>query len=180
MRRWARIARLLLAAVAGALAACGAPPPAPAPAPAPPPAPIVETPPEVMTPAPPAPRAVGPVAKLAPVDPALEAWKRSAAERIHAANKAQLFEGKPHHLLRAVIVLEVTVDAGGRVVGSRILRSPKSKPLDDMALASLRKAAPLPPPPKALLRRGNLVYSETWLVQNDGRFQLRTLALPQD
>ena len=179
MQRWARAARLLTAAVGGVLAACGAPPPVPAPAP--PPAPVVDTPPEIIEPAPaPPPRAVGPVAKLAPADPALEAWKRSAAERIHAANKAQLFEGKPHHLLRAVIVLEVTVDSDGRVVRSRVLRSPKSKPLDDMALASLRKAAPLPPPPKGLLRRGNLVYSETWLVQNDGRFQLRTLALPQD
>ena len=35
-------------------------------------------------------------------------------------------------------------------------------------------------PSRALLMRGNLVFSETWLVQNDGRFQVRTLALPQE
>lgn len=174
-----RLLRLMLAAVGGILAACGAPSPAPTPAPAPPPAPIVVTPPEIVTPAP-APKPVGPMARLAPLDPTLEAWKRSAAERIHATNKGQLFDGKPHHLLRAVIVVEVTVDPDGKVVRSRVLRSPNIKTLDDMALASLRKAAPLPPPPKSLMRRGNLVYSETWLVQNDGKFQVRTLALPQD
>lgn len=180
MPRRARTARqLMMAALGSLLAACGAPPPVPAPEPAP--SPITVAPPGTTAPAPsPAPRAVGPVAKLAPLDPTLEAWKRSAAERIHTVNRTLLFEGKPHHLLRAVIVMEVTVDGNGRVVASRILRSPRNKPLDDMALASLRKAAPLPPPPKGLLRRGNLVYSETWLVQNDGRFQLRTLALPQD
>lgn len=171
-----RFARLLLAAVGGALAACGAP----APAPTPTPAPVVTPPPQIVTPTPAPPAPVGPVARLAPLDPALESWKRSAAERIHATNKAQLFQGRPHHLLRAVIVVEVTVDGDGKIVRSRVLRSPEIKALNDMALGSLQKAAPLPPPPKSLLRRGNLVYSETWLVQNDGKFQVRTLALPQD
>jgi protein TonB len=124
-------------------------------------------------------RQVGPV-KLAPRDPALEAWKRAAAERIHAANQKYLFEGRPHHLLQAVIVVEATVDRGGNVVKSRVTRSPKIKTLDDMALASLKAASPLPAPPATLLVRGNLVFSETFLVNNDSRFQVRTLALPQD
>jgi protein TonB len=118
--------------------------------------------------------------RLAPRDPALEAWKRAAALRIHQANQKQLFEGRPHHLLQAVIVVEATVDRGGNVVGSRVTRSPKIKSLDQMALASLKAASPLPAPPSTLLVRGNLVFSETWLVQNDGRFQVRTLALPQE
>jgi protein TonB len=124
-------------------------------------------------------RPAGPV-KLAPRDPALEAWKRAAAERIHAANQKKLFEGRPHHLLQAVIVVEATVDRSGNVVRSRVMRSPKIKTLDDMALASLKAASPLPAPPPSLLVRGNLVYSETFLVNNESRFQVRTLALPQD
>ena len=111
-------------------------------------------------------RPTGP-AKLAPRDPALEAWKRAAAERIHAANQKKLFEGRPHHLLQAVIVVEATVDRSGNVVRSRVMRSPKIKTLDDMALASLKAASPLPAPPPSLLVRGNLVYSETFLVNND-------------
>lgn len=174
----------LLAAVALAclLAACGAPAPAPAgpaaPAAAPVPAPASASPAPAEPASPASPRA--PVARLAPRDPALESWKRDAALRIHQANSKQLFEGRPHHLLKAVIVVEVTVDASGRVVGSRVLRSPKIKSLDDLALTSLKAASPLPAPPKSLLARGRLVYSETWLVQNDGRFQVRTLALPQE
>ena len=118
--------------------------------------------------------------RLAPRNPALEAWKRSAAERIHQANQRALFEGRPHHLLQAVIVVEATVDKAGNVVTSRITRSPKIKKLDDMALASLKAASPLPPPPPTLLARGNLTFSETWLVQNDGTYRVRTLTLPQE
>lgn len=174
----------LLAAVtfASLLAACSAPAPAPsgpaAPAATPTPAPASAAPAPAEPAAPASPRA--PSARLAPRDPALESWKRDAALRIHQANRKQLFEGRPHHLLKAVIVVEVTVDASGQVVGSRVLRSPKIKSLDDMALTSLKAASPLPAPPKALLARGRLVYSETWLVQNDGRFQVRTLAQPQE
>jgi protein TonB len=118
--------------------------------------------------------------RLAPRDPALESWKRGAAEKIHAANRAQLFEGRPHHLLQAVIVVEATVDRSGQVVSSRVTRSPGIKSLDQKALASLKSASPLPAPPAALLKGGNLVFSETWLVQNDGSFRVRTLTLPQE
>ncbi len=165
----------LLAAIAGLLlTACSSPPPAPSGAP---PAPTGSAP--AAEPS----RAPGGWASpvgLAPRNPALESWKRSAAQRIHQANQKKLFEGRPHHLLQAVIVVEATVDRNGNVVRSRVTRSPKIKKLDDMALASLKAASPLPAPPQSLLLRGNLVFSETWLVQNDGTFQVRTLALPQE
>jgi TonB family protein len=165
---------LALVALASLFGACSAPAP---------PAAVSPSTPTATAPAVPdssAPgRPVGPV-KLAPRDPALEAWKRAAAERIHAANQKYLFEGRPHHLLQAVIVVEATVDRGGNVVKSRVTRSPKIRTLDDMALASLKAASPLPAPPASLLVHGNLVFSETFLVNNDSRFQVRTLALPQD
>ncbi len=164
------VALIALAALFGACSAPSPPPPVVSPS-APAPAPVV---PDVATA-----RPTGP-AKLAPRDPALEAWKRAAAERIHAANQKKLFEGRPHHLLQAVIVVEATVDRSGNVVRSRVMRSPKIKTLDDMALASLMAASPLPAPPPSLLVRGNLVFSETFLVNNESRFQVRTLALPQD
>jgi protein TonB len=177
MPRPANVAAWGLLAAAGLLGACGAPAPAPEPAAA---APA----PAAPTPAPPAPTAAPPPRpdplRLAPRNPALEAWKRGAAEKIHAANRSKLFEGQPHHLLQAVIVVEATVDRSGNVIEARIMRSPKIKRLDDMALASLRSASPLPAPPASLLVRGTLAFSETWLVQNDGMFRVRTLALPQE
>ena len=164
------------------LAACGAPAPAPVSAPptasGAPPAPIVRTPIETVDARPST--APAPSARLAALDPALEDWKRSAAEKVHAVNRSHLFEGRPEHLLRAVIVVEVTVDREGRVTRSRVLRSPGIASLDSMALGSLKAASPLPAPPSKLVAKGPLVFSETWLVRKDGRFQLRSLALPQE
>ena len=118
--------------------------------------------------------------RLAARDPALDDWKRVAAERVYAVNRAHLFEGRPEHLLRAVIVVEATVDREGKVTRSKILRSPGIASLDTLALGSLKAASPLPAPPAKLVARGPLVFSETWLFRKDGRFQLRTLALPQE
>lgn len=165
----------LIASLAVLASGCGTPPP---PGTESAPAPVSDSRPT----APPAPAAksgsAGP--RLAPRDPALETWKVAAAQKIHAVNQKQVFEGRPHHLLKSVIVVEATVDRSGNVVGSRVTRSNGYKDLDRMALNSLKGASPLPSPPTSLVPRGTLVYSETWLVQNDGRFQVRTLALPQD
>ena len=162
------------------LAACGAP--APAPAPTPPvatrPAPIVSPPVETTDVRPAAPATSK--LRLAALDPSLEDWKRTAAEKVYAVNRTQLFDGRPEHLLRAVIVVEVTVDREGRVTRSKILRSPGIASLDSAALGSLKAASPLPAPPSKLVARGPLVFSETWLFRKDGRFQLRSLALAQE
>ena len=162
-----------------ALAACGSPAPAPPNVSGPSPAPIVTPPIQTVDAAPsasPSPSRL----RLAARDPALDDWKRVAAERVYAVNRAHLFEGRPEHLLRAVIVVEATVDREGKVTRSKILRSPGIASLDTLALGSLKAASPLPAPPAKLVARGPLVFSETWLFRKDGRFQLRTLALPQE
>ena len=164
------------AAVAAAImAGCGSPPTSRTTEPAPivTPAPVVIAP-SVGT----APAAAGP--RLAARDPALEQWKRQAAERIHAVNSKQLFEGRPHHLLQGVIVADVTVDRSGQVTRSRIVRSPGIAKLDNMVQASLKTASPLPAPPPALVKAGAMTYSETWLFTNDSRWRLRTLTVPQE
>lgn len=177
--RLGRCARLGLVGI-GVSAICACSSPAPAPPSATPPAAAPAAAP--AAPAAPSSAAVHPAppVRLAPRDPALETWKRAAAERIHAANTKELFAGRPHHLLQAVIVVEATVDRTGKVTQSRIVRSPGIKALDQVALSSLKAASPLPAPPTALVARGTLVYSETWLFQNDGRFQVRTLAMAQE
>ena len=161
-----------------ALAACGSPAPAPPNVSGPSPAPIVTPPIQTVDAAPSASSSSSPL-RLAARDPALDDWKRVAAERVYAVNRTHLFEGRPEHLLRAVIVVEVTVDREGKVTRSKILRSPGIASLDTLALDSLKAASPLPAPPAKLVARGPLVFSETWLFRKDGRFQIRTLALPQ-
>jgi protein TonB len=158
--------RRLAALAALALAACGAPttPPPPAEPPAPAPA----------APAPPPQAAAKPEPTLSPLD----RYKRTVAERILKANAAHTFEGVPPHLLRAVIVLQLTIDAQGKLVGVKTLRTPDQK-LAAFAAKSARDANPLPPPPRELLRRGQLEFAETWLFRDDGKFQVRSLAAPQ-
>lgn len=164
-----------------ALAGCGAPATAPPASSGPTPAPIVTPPIQTVDVAPAAPASPSSSKlRLAPRDPALDDWKRVAAERVYAVNRSQLFDGRPEHLLRAVIVVEATVDRDGKVTRSKILRSPGIASLNDVALTSLKAASPLPAPPAKLVARGPLVFSETWLFRKDGRFQLRTLALPQE
>jgi len=160
-----------------AAAGCGSAPPSPTAAPA------ASAPAPVAAPSAP-PAAFGPAAasgpRLAARDPALEQWKRQAAERIHSANAPQLFEGRPHHLLQGVIVVDVTVDRSGKVTRSKIVRSPGITRLNDVVLASLKTASPLPAPPPALVKTGAITYSETWLFTNDSKWRLRTLTLPQE
>ena len=166
----------IISAVIVAAAGCGSAPPSPTATSAPP----------VSAPAPAAPSAApvaaGPSAgpRLASRDPALEQWKRQAAERIHSANAPQLFEGRPHHLLQGVIVVDVTVDRSGKVTRSKIVRSPGISRLNDVVMASLKTASPLPAPPPALVKTGAITYSETWLFTNDSKWRLRTLTLPQE
>ena len=167
--------------VALVLAGCGSPATAPPASSGSTPAPIVTPPIQTVDVAPAAPASPSSSKlRLAARDPALDDWKRVAAEKVHAVNRAQLFDGRPEHLLRAVIVVEATVDREGKVTRSKILRSPGIASLDDVALTSLKAASPLPAPPAKLVARGPLVFSETWLFRKDGRFQLRTLALPQE
>ncbi|WP_324899560.1 TonB family protein [Noviherbaspirillum sp.] len=108
-----------------------------------------------------------------------DAYKRDLALRIAEANASKVYPGRPHALLRSVVVVRYAVDAQGNLVRHEIMRSNRDSETEATALASLRNAAPFPRPASHLLRRGQFELSETWLFNNDGRFQLRTVAQPQ-
>jgi protein TonB len=109
----------------------------------------------------------------------LSGYKRDVALHITNQNNGKSYSGRPQALLRSVIVVKYIVDADGRVVRSEILRSNRDRATEATALESLRSASPLPRPATHLLRRGQVESVETWLFNNDGRFQLRTIAQPQ-
>ena len=153
-----------LGVAAAFLAACGAPtPPAPQ---VPPAAPQATPSPPVTTPQ------TG--SALTPLD----RYKRDVAREILKANAPKTFDGVPPHFLRAVVVLQVTVDGKGAVTDIRTVRT-RDAGLAAVAAKSVRAAAPLPAPPPELLRRGRLELAETWLFRDDGRFQMRSLAEAQ-
>ena len=109
----------------------------------------------------------------------VEGYKRDLAQRILQVNSTKVYTTRPQALLRSVIVVRYSVDAQGQLLRSEIMRSNRDGENEATALAALRKAAPFPKPASHLLRHGKVEVSETWLFNNDGRFQLRTIAQPQ-
>jgi len=116
-----------------------------------------------------------------PAEPQSEAhWRRALAQHIQATNRERVFEGSPPHPLRAIVVLELTIGADGRLQRATVLRAPDhARELGAEAIRTAQAASPLPPPPRALLARGAARLTETWLFRSDNRFQLRTLAETQ-
>lgn len=136
--------------------------------------------PPVPAPAAPPPVAPRPVASrpVAPVLPAVSgatnprAYRRDAAQHIYGKNSDRIFQGQLPPLLYAIGVLEVDVDGRGRVTGTHWLRPPKHAPEVIAEIErTVRQAAPFPTP----VRMGRVTYTDTWLWDKSGRFQLDTL-----
>nr|WP_034378641.1 TonB C-terminal domain-containing protein [Herbaspirillum sp. CF444] len=109
----------------------------------------------------------------------LDDYKADLARRISQVNSTRVHIDRPQALLRSVIVIRYVVDKDGNLVRSEVVRTNKDKVTEATALTTLRNTAPFPKPPVALLSNGRIELSETWLFNNDGRFQLRTIAQPQ-
>lgn len=131
--------------------------------------------PEVPAPAAPAP---APSAAMSTAS-SLDAYKAEVAQRIYAASP-DIASGRPQDLLRAVIVLGVVLNSSGQPLRVTILRSPGDAEAEQRAIQSVQRAAPYPRPSNAVLRGASSIeFAETWLFNDDGRFQLRSLAQTQ-
>lgn len=106
-------------------------------------------------------------------------YKVYLAKRISEVNSLKVYPGRPQALLRSVIVLKYFVDRDGNLIKTEVTRSNHDSATEATALHSLKSTAPFPKPSPALLRNGRVEISETWLFNNDGRFQLRSIAQPQ-
>ncbi|MNR82343.1 hypothetical protein D3C72_131000 [compost metagenome] len=106
-------------------------------------------------------------------------YQLALAHRITQVNSTKVYIGRPQALLRSVVVVKYVVDANGSLVRSELMRSNRDRATEATALASVRNTAPFPKPAPSLLRHGRVEVIETWLFNNDGRFQLRTIAEPQ-
>ncbi len=164
---------LTITAAALALVACSARrPPAPPPAPAPLPAPAPgTTPPPAPTPRPPT---VTPPFPSSNVSNALTplAYRRDAATHLYAANADRIYKGMLQPNLQAVGVLDVDIDRQGQITAINWRRAPSHAP-EVMAeiVRTVRAAAPFPAP----ARMGRVTYTEVWLWDKSGKFQLDTL-----
>jgi protein TonB len=110
----------------------------------------------------------------------LDQYREAVAKRITERNPSYVLRGTPQAMLRSLVVVSFTVDRNGHVVESEVYRTNGDDEAESTALATLRRASPLPLPPGKLLNgRGQLELFEDWLFNDDGKFQLRELASPQ-
>jgi protein TonB len=150
-------------AVLALAAGCSSPPPAP---PAPPPKPVVRA------PAPPPPAATPQPGRNVSHATNEKAYRQDGARAIYAAYPDSIYKGKLPPLLHAIAVVETEIDANGNVRDVRMIRAPSHAPDVTARVRDLiRKASPLPAP----ARLGTVRYTETWLVDKSGKFQLDTL-----
>lgn len=165
--RPATLAGLLATLTAVLLAACSTPMP-PVAAPKPPPAPRPAAP-VTATPAP----AVAPLphgTKLSTASSARD-YRKDGAEHIYAQNGHRIYKGKMPPLLQGVGVMQMDIDSRGQIVSMNWLRPPSHAGARAEIERTARAAAPYPVPQ----RLGRVTYTDTWLWDKSGRFQLDTL-----
>lgn len=110
----------------------------------------------------------------------LDQYKVRVAQHIFERNPSLVLKGTPQAMLRSFVVVAYTVDRNGRVIRSSVYRTNGDDEAEATALASLRRASPLPAPPARLLDgNGQLELFEGWLFNDNGKFQLRSEHSPQ-
>ena len=109
----------------------------------------------------------------APAPAGLDDYKTQVAHHVADHNPERTYTGILPPMLPAIVVLEITVDRDGQLADVAVQRS-RDPDASAIALASVRRSAPLPPPPT-----GRLTFSETFLFADSERYQLRSLAGPQ-
>jgi protein TonB len=99
-------------------------------------------------------------------------YRRDAARHIYEANRSRIYGGQLPPILYAVGTLQVNLDAGGKVVSMHWLRAPQHAP---EVIAEIERAVLQAAPFPAATRLGAVTWTDTWLWDKSGRFQLDTL-----
>jgi protein TonB len=101
-----------------------------------------------------------------------KAYKMDAARHVYRAYPDKIYKGKLPPLVHAIVVLEVAVDAQGNVQDINTIRVPTHAPDVTVAVKDMiHRSSPMPAPS----RMGAVKFTEVWLVDKSGRFQLDTL-----
>jgi hypothetical protein len=99
-------------------------------------------------------------------------YRKDGASHLYGHNGHRIYKGKLPPLLHAVGVLQVEVDNRGNVRNLNWMRAPSHVP-DVMREIerTVHSAAPFPAP----VSLGGVVYTDVWLWDRSGHFQLDTL-----
>lgn len=100
-----------------------------------------------------------------------QAYKKDGAKHLYAAYSKHIHKGKLPPLLYGVAIIETTIGPQGEVQDVRVVRQPAAAEVSPWAVDMIKSAAPFPAPAKL----GSVTYTDIWLVNKNGRFQLDTL-----
>jgi periplasmic protein TonB len=157
-----------MASLLGACATKVVPPPPPAPSP-----PVAIPAPTAAPAAAPAPAPlVAPAPELVSHAATPRDYRQDGARHLYKHNGHRIFKGQMPPLMHAVGVLQVDIDNLGHVRKINWMRAPSHVP-DVMREIerTVRAAAPFPAP----VRLGGVTYTDVWLWDKSGNFQLDTL-----
>ncbi|TSE29665.1 hypothetical protein [Tepidimonas charontis] len=100
-------------------------------------------------------------------------YRRDGAHHLYGRYAERVYPGKLPPLLQAVGVMRVHIGSRGDVRHIEWMRAPDHVPHVKAEIERLvREASPFPAPHQL----GSVVYTETWLWDRSGRFQLDTLS----
>jgi periplasmic protein TonB len=100
-----------------------------------------------------------------------QAYKKDGAKHLYAAYAKHIHKGKLPPLLYGVAIIETTIGPQGEVQDVRVLRQPAAAEVTPWAIGMIKAAGPFPAPANL----GSVTYTDIWLVNKNGRFQLDTL-----
>jgi len=99
-------------------------------------------------------------------------YRRDGARHIYSKNGHRIYKGQMPPLMHAVGVLQVDLDRNGQVRKLNWMRAPSHAPDVVREIErTVMTAAPFPAP----VRLGGVVYTDVWLWDKSGNFQLDTL-----
>jgi len=100
------------------------------------------------------------------------AYRQDGARHIYGKNAHRIFKGQLPPLMHAVGVLQVDLDNRGNVRRLNWMRAPSHAPDVVREIErTVHEAAPFPAP----VQLGSVTYTDVWLWDKSGNFQLDTL-----
>jgi len=160
---WGTLAALTVAL----MAACSSPPPRPPGAPQAPRDPVPEAPAQAPVDSDSLPPGTLLSQAVTPMD-----YRKDGARHLYGKNSHRIYKGKMPPLMHAVGVLQVDLDRLGNVRRLNWMRAPSHAPDVVREIErTVKAAAPFPAP----VRMGSVTYTDVWLWDKSGNFQLDTL-----
>lgn len=99
-------------------------------------------------------------------------YRKLGAQHLYDTHRARIFKGRLPPLLYAIAIIDVDVDADGKVVAAVVDRPPASaQDVVPWILGLIHSASPFPKPVDGVPTR----YRDVWLVDRSYTFQLDTL-----